>query len=143
MFTIDPTEHNVEPNVIVFDVSSRDKRVEQLKHVLQQRKQQMLQNYKVCNGCTRRPVQTSNTCHTNTEQLLEIVGNYKQYYLDQISRKKNQVASMQNIHTHLDEIVRSGPLSDGQLLKMKREQAVIFNEIASLDRDIETLSENL
>lgn len=135
-----PIQH---PNIILVDVGVRDKKVEHLKHVLQQRKQQMLQNYKVCNGCVKQQMPKNDVCRSSNENLMKIVDTYKQYYTEQVTKKKQQLSNMRNINVHLDNMLDHGTLSNSNISKIKDEQSEIFKQLGMLDDEIISLSENI
>lgn len=134
-----------KPRVFVIDIAKRDKRIEIMKNLLKQRKEQMFQHYQMCKSCVQQENQSVEQpkCENINNDLIEIVNNYKKYYNEQLKKKGAQLANMKNINDHLDNLLNKKELSHEHIDKIKREQKEILEQLSTLDTEINDLTEKI
>jgi len=148
---IDDRALSNKPKIIIVDIGKRDKRIELMKNLLKQRKEQMFQHYQMCKGCVQKNVSTpsfhinnsnvdESKCENSNNDLIEIVNKYKKYYNEQLEKKQHQLGNMKNINNHLDNLLSRKELTHEHIDKIKNEQKEILEQLNSLDTEINDLT---
>ena len=143
-FTNDDVLSN-KPKIIVVEIGERDKKIDLMKNLLKQRKEQMFRHYQICKGCIQENEQVSQQpkCENINNDLIEIVNNYKKYYNEQLQKKGEQLANMKNINNHLDNLLNRQELSHEHINKIKREQKDLLEQLNTLDEEIDVLTKKI
>ena len=144
-----------KPKIIVLEIGERDKKIDFMKNLLKQRKEQMFQHYRMCKGCIRedvniiasehpdKPRVEKQKCENMNSELIEIVNNYKKYYSEQLHKKEEQLMNMKNINGHLDNLLNNKELSHENINKIKHEQKDMLDQLNNLDEEINDLTKKI
>ena len=143
-FTNDDVLSN-KPKIVVVEIGERDKKIDFMKNLLKQRKEQMFRHYQMCKGCIKENNQSINQpkCENINNDLIEIVNNYKKYYNEQLQKKNEQLVNMKNINNHLDNLLNRQELSHEHIDKIKREQKDLLEQLTTLDEEIDDLTKKI
>lgn len=111
------------------EIAERDKKILQLRDLLQKNKEELKVNQAKIESETK-----------NNSYLKDVLKNYHSYKSYIINMKNKQKQAMENISTHLEKISKENNLGAENLERVKLEQNQILDELDKIQKDLQELT---